>query len=105
MQNTFVFSMLFCYHRNLMAICLPTLPSCSTRRFWMRVRDWWQRILISPEMRCFFTTVSNNMRIIKGVCHVIHVRHKHMRSLVREEILRLRCLQACIVQLKSAMLI
>ncbi len=41
MQNTYVWlcSMLFQCHRNVMAICLPTLPSRSARRFWMRVRN------------------------------------------------------------------
>ncbi len=57
LQNTFewLYSMLFWRHRNVMAINLPTLPSRSTRRFWMRVRnrDWWQRVVFSPEMQCF----------------------------------------------------
>ncbi len=58
MQNTFVwllYSMPFRRHRNVMVIRLLTLPSCSTHRFWMRVRnrDWWQRVVFSPEMGCF----------------------------------------------------
>ncbi len=58
MQNTFVwllYSMPFRRHRNVMVISLLTLPSCSTHRFWMRVRnrDWWQRVVFSPEMGCF----------------------------------------------------
>ncbi len=44
-----LYSMLFWHHRNVMAIRLPMLPSCSTRRFWMRVRnrDWCQWVVIS----------------------------------------------------------
>ncbi len=53
MQNTFVwlYSTLFRRHRNVMAIRLLTLPSRSTCRFWMSVRnrDWWQRVVFSPN--------------------------------------------------------
>ncbi len=83
-----------------------TLPSRSSRRLWMRVRnrDWWQLTLVefSPECDAFFPTIVSNPRIITGACHIIHVCHKRMRTLVRAAILRLRCLRACIFQLKSA---
>ncbi len=106
MHNDFVwlYSTLFRRHRNVMAIRLPTLPLGSTRRFWMRVRnrDWWKLVVFSPECDAFFPTIVSNLRIIKGACHLIHVCHAHMRTLVRAAILRLRCLHACIFRLKSA---
>ncbi len=106
MHNDFVwlYSTLFRRHRNVMAIRLPTLPLGSTRRFWMRVRnrDWWKLVVFSPECDAFFPTIVSNLRIIKGACHLIHVCHTHMRTLVRAAILRLRCLHACIFWLKSA---
>ncbi len=83
-----------------------TLPSCSSRHFWMRVRnrDWWQLTLLefSTECDAFFPAIVSNLRIITGAWHVIHVWHRRMRTLVRAAILRLRCLHACIFRLKSA---
>ncbi len=106
MQNNFVwlYSTLFRCHRNVMAIRLPTLPSRSTHCFCMRVRnrDWWQRVVFSPEMRCFLPSIVSDLRIIAGACHVIHVHHERMRTLVRAAILQLRCLHVCIFRLKSA---
>ncbi len=46
--------------------------------------------------------MQHNLRIITGACHVIHVRHKRMRTLVRAAILRLWSLHACIFRLKLA---
>ncbi len=81
MHNDFVwlYSTLFRRHRNVMAIRLPTLPSCSTRRFWMRVRnrDWWKLAVFSPECDAFFPAIVSNLRIITGACYVIHVSQAH----------------------------
>ncbi len=97
-----LYSMLFRHRCD--GIRLPTLPSCSTRRLWMRIRnrDWWQRVVISPECDAFFPAIVSNLCIITGACHVIHVHHEHMHILVRAPILRLRCIHACIFRLKSA---
>ncbi len=79
----------------------------STHRFWIRVRnrDCWQLVVFSPECNAFVPAIVSNLRIITGLCHVIHVSHKRMRTLVRAAILRLRCLHVCIFRLKSALLI
>ncbi len=96
MHNDFVwlYSRLFRRHRNVIEfVCL--LPSLATRRFCMRVinRDWWQRVV------CI---LSPNLRINTGACHVLHICHKRMRTMVRAATLWLRCLHACIFWLKSA---
>ncbi len=57
--------------------------------------------LYSTLFRCH---VVFNICIITGVRYIIHVCHKHMHTLVRAAILRLRCLHACIFLLKSAYL-
>ncbi len=103
MHNDFVWLhyTLFRHSRNVMEfVCLR----CSTHCFCMRVRnrDWWKLVVFSPECDAFFPTIVFNLRIITGACHVIHVCHKRMRTLVRGAILRLRCLHACIFRLKSA---
>ncbi len=49
-------SMLFRRHRNVMEfVCLYTAVTSRSCRFWMKVRnrDWWQRVVFSPEMRSF----------------------------------------------------
>ncbi len=48
--------------------------------------------MFSPECDAFFPAIISNLRINTGACH----------TLVRAAILRLRCLHACIFQLKSA---
>ncbi len=57
---------------------------------------------VFPECDAFFPAIVSNLCIITGVCHVINVCQKRMRTLVRAAILRLRCLHACIFRLKSA---
>ncbi len=61
-------------------------------------------LFFSAPQKCdaFFPTIVSNLRIITGACHVMQVRHERMRTLVRAAILWLRCLHACIIQLKSA---
>ncbi len=53
----------FLRHRNVMAIRLLTLSSCSIHRFWMRVwnRDWWQRVVFPFPLHRYYRCVSRHL--------------------------------------------
>ncbi len=108
MLNTFVWLYFMLFRRHINDGNWLALLSCSTRGFWMRVRnrDWWQRVVFSPEMWCFLPTIISNYYSNYSILFQVPVTSfmyvTSTYTLWSKRLLRLRCLHVCIFRLKSA---
>lgn len=86
--------------------CLKMSPfQCFHQSVYCNQYDNTNSVSSAPhKCNAFFPIIVSNLRITAGVCHVIHVRLKHMRTLVRTAIMRLRCLHAYATYVNTIML-